>query len=173
MDVRLTVDPEIKEARDFYCLTIWLSGPQAHALRGKPLTITDEALGAPQADAAQDEATERAAEALACNPCEILVRRTMDHCEYIAYRECRNPEVDPTGRGSTRVAALDALAAKAKPRVKRVEEMEREELLLEIDDCMDSVAALLCAGADDEGLRRIVAKLRALRAAAGVSTDAS
>ena len=53
-------------------------------------------------------------------------------------------------------------------RIKGVDGMTRDERLSEIQDLMDSVAALICGGATDRALRNIV---RGLRARDGVTSD--
>ena len=83
---------------------------------------------APSAEAELDAATERAAEAIGCLPALIVTRLSaqpnVHGCRYTA----QAVETGLMAHGPTRLAAVNALAAKAKPRVKRVEEMTVEEM---------------------------------------------
>ena len=100
-------------------------------------------------DAALDEVTERAAEALGVQPYEIRVRPTShgrDGEGYCAYVDAKVKGIEYTGAfrtGPTRVAAVEALvayaealAARAKPKLKPISEMTIDELAHEVNNAL-------------------------------------
>ena len=124
------------------------------------LTITDE----PDApDAALDEATRAAAKAWNVLPGAVhVVMAELD--PYGAFvTDAAGRLISPFVYGCTRVAALEALAENARPKLKRVEEMTLGALL---DEFHERTGATLRVGDVPPGTAgRIVA---VLRAAAGV-----
>lgn len=103
------------------------SGPEALALVGKLVAITDELGG----DATLDRATEECAEAWGVNYYDIVVLKKSDLEEGYSYCARIVASILPFGRlddysfarGDTRVAAVKALTVKAKPKLPDIDDM--------------------------------------------------